>query len=119
MPEVTKFRGVPVYFNGQEYIIPPLSVRQFRDSLELLTEPVGEVNSYNVRERMMRFVPVIGMALRRNYPEITDDNLLDWLDLNTFATVAVAVRTASGMKAAKPGEAPPVAASTGPGSTAV
>jgi hypothetical protein len=108
-----------VFFDGQEYVVPPLSVRQFRDNLKLLTEPVGEVTPENAVERMNKFVPVIGMALRRNYPDLTDDHLLDALDLGTFIQALLAVQKASGMKAGAPGEALPVAApSTGAGSTA-
>ena len=110
MSEQVRYRGVPVYFNNQEYIVPPLSVRQFRDHLELLTEPPGEINHRNLLHRMDRFVPVIGMALRRNYPEVTDDELFDLLDLATFTQVLIAVQTASGMKVSRPGEVPPVAA---------
>lgn len=116
----TKYRGVAIYFDGQERIVPPLSVRQFRDHLELLTEPVGEVSPTNAVDRMTKFIPVIGMALRRNYPDLSDDYLLDALDLKTFVEALLAVQTASGMKVGKPGEAPPVAAkSTGAGSTAL
>lgn len=108
MAEETKFRGIPIYFNSKEYIVPPLSVRQFRDNLALLTEPVGDVTPANAVERMNKFVPVIGMALRRNYPEMKDEELLDLLDLNTFVDALLAVQRASGMKAARPGEASPV-----------
>lgn len=107
--EQVKYRGIPVYFEGREWIVPPLSVRQFRDSIELLTEPVGEVTAANAVDRMTKFVPVIGMALRRNYPELTDEMLLDALDLRTFVETLLAVQKASGMKVGKPGEAPPVA----------
>lgn len=114
-----KYRGVAVFFDGQEYIVPPLSVRQFRDNLKLLTEPVGEVTGENAVERMTKFIPVIGLALRRNYPELTDDRLWDLLDLNTFIQALLAVHKASGMKERAPGEERPVAArSIGAGSTA-
>jgi hypothetical protein len=106
----TKYRGVSVEIAGQEWVVPPLSVRQFRDNVKMLIEPVGEVTAENIVDRMDKFVPVIGMAMRRNYPDITDDFLFDALDLSTFATVLIAVQTASGMKVGKPGEAPPVAA---------
>lgn len=105
-----KYRGVPVYFDGREWVVPPLSVRQFRDNLALLIEPVGEVSGENALSRMTKFVPVIGMALRRNYPDVTDDYLLDALDIITFTATMKAVQAASGMKAARPGEAQPAAA---------
>lgn len=89
--------------------MPPLSVRQFRENLQLLTEPLGEITAENTAERMGKFVPVIGMALRRNYPDLTDEYLQDALDLRTFIETVTAVQRASGMKAAAPGEASPVA----------
>lgn len=104
MPEQVKYRGVPVFFDGREWIVPPLSVRQFRDNLALLTQPIGEVTPENAVERMDKFVPIIGMALRRNYPDVTDGWLLDALDLRTFVEATLAMQTASGMKAAQPGE---------------
>ena len=104
-----KYRGVAVYFDSREWIVPPLSVRQFRDNLALLTEPVGEITPANMVERMNKFVPVIGMALRRNYPELSDEMLFDMLDLSTFVEVVRAVQAASGMRAVRPGEAQPVA----------
>jgi len=109
-PTEVKYRGIAVFFDGREWIVPPLSVRQFRDNIKLLTEPVGEVNPDNAVERMSRFVPVIGMALRRNYPDVTDDHLLDALDISTFGEVMRAVQAASGMKVARPGEARPATA---------
>jgi hypothetical protein len=115
-----KYRGVPIYFDGKEWMVPSLSVRQFRDNVQLLSQPVGELTPENMAAKMEKFVPVIGMALRRNYPDITDDHLLDALDLSTFADAIRAVQAASGMKkgGSSPGEAAPVPASTGSSSTA-
>jgi hypothetical protein len=109
IPEQTKYRGIAIYFDGREWIVPPLSVRQFRDNLALLTEAIGEVTAANAAERMSKFVPVIGMALRRNYPEVKDEELLDMLDLATFVQTFVAVQKASGMKVPKSGEERPAA----------
>lgn len=110
MPEETKYRGVPIYFDGREWIVPPLSVKQFRDHIALLTTPIGEISSENTAKRMGEFVPVVGMALRRNYPDITDEYLFEALDLATFIQALVAVQKASGMKVPEPGEARPVPA---------
>jgi hypothetical protein len=117
--EQPKYRGIPVFLDGRELIVPALSVRQFRDNIGLLVEPIGEVKPENVAERIGKFMPIIGMALRRNYPDLTDDTLLDMIDLDSFPEIIRAVQAASGMKAVRPGEAQPAAArSTGAGSTA-
>lgn len=114
----TKFRGVPVYMGGREYIVPSLSTRQFRQHYKLLTEPVSGQGEDLVHNTYERFIPLIGMAMRRNYPEINDDDLYDLLDLETFREVVAAIQNASGLRTVREGEAVPVArTSTGESST--
>lgn len=108
-PAPTKFRGVAVFMAGQTFIIPALSVRQFRDNYEKLTNPIGDVNENTITATFESFVPVIGLAIRRNYPDITDEQLWDMLDLATFKEVVAAIQNASGMREAVAGEAAPVA----------
>lgn len=121
-----KYRGVPVFIAGRELIVPSLSVRQFNEHMALLMDPgvsqdellaaisAGDQDKitelrHKIEERMNRLVPVVGLAIRRNYPEITDEELFDILDLDSFAEVLRAVQSASGMKRVKPGELQPVA----------
>lgn len=122
-----KYRGVPVFIAGRELIVPSLSVRQFSENMNLLMDPgispqdltaafaasdhaaIAELRG-KIEERMNKLVPVIGLAIRRNYPEITDEELFDMLDLDSFAEVLKVVQAASGMKQVKPGESQPVAA---------
>ena len=101
MAEV-KFRGVAFFMNGREYIVPSLSLRHFQDNYELLTTP-----PVDLREQFSLYIPVIGLALRRNYPEISDEELKDMLDLSSFRDALVAVQGASGMKTVAAGEATP------------
>jgi hypothetical protein len=117
--EETKYRGIAIFLGSREYVVPALSVRHYRDHFDLLIEPVGKVTPANFSEKIDKFLPIIGMALRRNYPDLTDEELLDALDLVTFFEALRAVQKASGMTEAKPGEAVPVAEeSTGANSTA-
>jgi hypothetical protein len=108
-PEPPKYRGVAIWMDGKEWIVPALSVRQFRDNYAKLTTPVGEVSNENVQEQFDRFVPIIGLALRRNYPELSDEKLFDMLDLSTFKEAIYAVQAASGLRAKEAGEATPAA----------
>jgi hypothetical protein len=97
-----KFLGIPVYMNGQNYYIPSLSTRDFRANYEALTaatpEGAGPFESFD------RFTPIIGVAIRRNYPEVTDEQLADWLDLNTFPEAIKALQAASGIVPVSEGE---------------
>jgi hypothetical protein len=97
-----KYLGVPVYMNGQNYYVPSLSTKDFRLNYELLTTPLAE-NASPV-DGFERILPVIGLAVRRNYPEVTDENLADWLDLTTFPAMIQAVQGASGVVPVPEGE---------------
>ncbi len=97
-----KYLGVPVYMNGQNYYIPSLSTRDFRANYELLTaeapEGAGPFESFD------RFLPVILLAMQRNYPDITAEQLAEWLDLHTFQLAVRAVQSASGLTPVPEGE---------------
>jgi hypothetical protein len=96
-----KFLGVPVYMNGQNYYIPSLSTKDFKaNESSLLEVKEGETAS----QQFDRFIPIIGLALRRNYPDVTDENLAEWLDLHTFKLAIKATQDASGVTPVSVGE---------------
>lgn len=102
MAEKLKYMGVPVYMNGRNYYIPSLSVKDFKANYETLTAPApegaGPLASYD------RYVPVILQAINRNYPEVKQEDLEEWLDLHTFRLAIEAVQNASGLVPATEGE---------------
>lgn len=104
MDQITKpkFEGIPVYMDGRVWTIPPLSVRQFRAHYETLLDT--DVTTENWREKVLMKLPVILAAIQRNCPEVTEEQLLDILDLKTFNLVVQAIANASGLRQAKPGE---------------
>jgi hypothetical protein len=105
MPQGTpKFKGVALFMNGQSYLVPSLSLDQFEEHYAALTEPVAEVEGVGLFEQFKKYVPIIGVAIRRNYPEVTDVELREWLDLNTFREAFLAVQASSGLKVSTPGE---------------
>lgn len=118
------FPGVPVYMNGRNYFIPSLSTRQYQDNQQLLENlpdraegesPIG----YGIKLHQLT-MPLIGLAMRRNYPDVSDEQLADWIDGNTFMIAWQATQSASGMKPVTEGEDLPTAMEpTGTGSTAV
>lgn len=116
------FPGIPVYMNGRNYCIPSLSTRQYRDFQSILEDPPAPAEGEKAAAYLVRvaeaFIPVIGTAIRRNYPEVTNDDLADWLDGTTLMEAWKATQGASGMKPVTEGEAPPATAEpTGAGST--
>ena len=122
MKEKLKFPGVPVYMNGRNYYIPSLSTRQYRENASTLEKPPlqaeGESPISFVGRLGDELVPIIGIAIRRNYPEVSDDDLADWLDGTTLMTAWQATQNASGMTPVTEGEELPAPeVPTGPVST--
>lgn len=109
MAEETKYRGVPVFLGGREYLVPSLSVRQYREHAELLAKPIHAASDAEMIEVLDKYVPLIGAAMRRNYPELRDEDLLDMVDLGNFRELVTAISGASGLRVVNPGEAAPVA----------
>lgn len=116
MPDV-KFKGVPLFMNGQDYIIPSLSLKQVEDNYDLLASAGAALKTATIVDTFKTYIPVIAMAVRRNYPDVTEANLWEWLDLSNFSDALIIVQTRSGFQPQKMGEAEPVA-SIGAGSTA-
>jgi len=102
MPQKLKFLGVPLYLNGQNYYIPSLSTRDFRANQETLVAPFPEGAAPG--DSFDRYIPIILLALNRNYPEVTRENLEEWLDLYTFRQAIATVQGASGIVPVSEGE---------------
>ena len=119
--EKLNFPGVPVYMNGRNYFIPSLSVRQYRENASSLESALeareGETAAAFVSRVAAATIPVIGIALRRNYPDVTDDQLDDWLDSATLIQAWKATQNASGMTPVTEGEDLPAVEPTGAAST--
>lgn len=88
-------QGVLIFMNGKKYLVPSLSVKQFHQHYELLTQPVGEANEINLKELMDKNMPMILSAVQRNYPDVNSENLSDWLDLSNFRDIMLAVQGTS------------------------
>lgn len=87
---MANFVGETVNIGGTDYVVPPLSLRgliQFEPQLKTF----GQDGSLAVA------VQLIGSALRRNYPELTDDALTDLLDVPTLQKLIAVVLRVSGV----------------------
>lgn len=87
MNEQTKYSGIPFWFDGREYVIPPLSPRQMKELRDVIKKAADTpMNSgLDLGDLITeRFVPVIHAAMTRNYPELTVEQVTDFIDLDTF-----------------------------------
>jgi hypothetical protein len=105
--------GKKVQMGGKEWIVPPLNFRSLKAHREALmtATPASLVASGKV-------VDLIHEALKRNYPELTLDELEDMLDMGNALAVTEAVLGVSGLVERESGEAPAATTSTGESSTA-
>lgn len=83
-------KGVDIELNGKTFVLPPLPIKAFSkfDALEKInaiqTDFEKMQGSSNLgalsKETIINLVSLVGMALRRNYPDLTDDEVEDGLD---------------------------------------
>jgi hypothetical protein len=82
MATKVKYSGVPV----NDLIVPALSIGQAEDfdalisAIAPLTEPAAESRTAYAK----RLLPLVAAAVRRNYPEMTDAQVADDLDFDSF-----------------------------------
>lgn len=106
--------GVTVAMGGQDWIVPPLTLGQLRRLMPKVRQ-LTEIGASMGEPQIAVLVDIVTAALQRNYPEMTTDQVENFLDLGNASAVLNAVLTGSGLKpsGAAAGEAP--APGTGPG----
>lgn len=98
--------GVTIRLGRRDFIVPPLNLRGVRKIEPLL--PVlsgqggGEANFIDAA------VQVLHLAMARNYPSITRDEIEDMVDLGNLPRLIEAVLSVSGFGPKGQGEAPEV-----------
>lgn len=103
------YLGVPVWINGRNYYMPSLSYQDFKANCEFLSAVPELKTGAQMVEYFDKVIPIVGLAMRRNYPDFADAELAAQLDLTTLNIAVAAVQNASGMKPVSEGEEQPVA----------
>lgn len=85
--------GVPIRMNGQDYVVPPLSLKAIKRLQPTLDEIRQCATAF---EALPKIAEVVHAALQRNYPEITIDQMDDLLDMGNAFAVLNAVQGVSG-----------------------
>lgn len=109
--EPGKVDGVVFKFGGQDYIVPALNVKGARKHAEAI---IG-VGVLKPIDQLSSIVDITLSAIQRNYPDVTQDFMENWLDLRNMREVFDAVVGQSGFKQSGEAQAAP---STGQQSTA-
>ncbi|HET8552701.1 MAG TPA: hypothetical protein VFM97_09540 [Gammaproteobacteria bacterium] len=91
--------GRTIELGGEERIIPPLNLK----ALRTLKPEIDRLSTGNIAanglgdEDIDAIVKIVHAAIARNYPDITAEQVEDWIDLGNSAEVIGAVMTQSGL----------------------
>ncbi|OQS41131.1 hypothetical protein [Chromobacterium haemolyticum] len=94
MTELVKIKGISVLLNGKAYVIPPLNLaalEQLQDRLEQFDGGIG-------KESISTVLDATTAALKRNYPDLTRDQVAELVDVANMAEVMEAIMDVSGLK---------------------
>ena len=89
--------GVTVTMGGQDWVVPPLTLGQLRQLMPKVRE-LTEIGASMGEAQISVLVDIVTAALQRNYPEMTTDQVENFLDLGNASAVLNAVLTGSGLK---------------------
>lgn len=94
--------GVKVKIGRREFIVPPLNLRAVKrvgQLVPVMTAGDGSEASIDAA------IEVILLAIQRNYPEVTREELEEELDLANLAPISLQIAEASGLvPKAEPGQ---------------
>jgi len=96
--------GVKINLGGTEYVVPPLSFKQLR-TLQPKMGVLSSVGSMPNEDQLDVIVEVIHMALSRNYPDLTTDQVSEALDLGNMKLILPAILGVSGLVTSGEGKA--------------
>jgi hypothetical protein len=98
MTQPTLIDGVSVRMGGRDFTIPPLTLGMVKRLAPQLEKMGGaDPASISGPEAADACVTVIHAALKRNYPELTQDEVEELLDLGNMQKVTHAVMGISGL----------------------
>jgi hypothetical protein len=89
--------GVKVSMGGRDYTLPPLtlgSLKRIGNKINALST----IDSVPNEEQTEAIASIVLASVNRNYPEITQDELLEMIDLGNLKEIFEAVLGVSGIK---------------------
>lgn len=97
MADAVKFEGTAVMMGGREFVAPPLSfgqIKRLKPVLEGL-DAAQKNGGFNL-DAIDGMVQVVHMALSRNYPDLTTEEVEEMLDTANVMKVFAAIMGVSG-----------------------
>lgn len=94
MNQIVKYAGIKRNLGGTDYIIPPLSL----GAMEVMQERLEAFQGGTDMASIKVVVDATHAALKRNYPDITRDDVAEVVDLGNMQEVMECVMDVSGLK---------------------
>ncbi len=103
--QMTKHKGIPVQLGETTFVIPPLALGALEQLQDRIAAFKGDIRDAT---QVATVLDAAHSALKRNYPEMTRDEVADLVDVGNMAEVFEAVMDVSGLKRKEleAGEAP-------------
>lgn len=112
MAGVVKIKGLAINLGGADFVVPPLSLGALEQLEERLKAFSGDITD---KSQVATAIDALHAALRRNYPEMTREQVADMIDVGNMIEAFEAVMDVSGTRrkaaeaaaagGAQPGEA--------------
>lgn len=96
MPNQKLIEGASVRLGTEDYIVPALSLGQLKRNKENL-QLVSTIGNSLTDAQQTAVLTVLQAAIGRNYPEVTVEQLEEWVDLRNMKQVILAVLGQSGL----------------------
>lgn len=95
--------GITLKLGGNDFVVPPLTLGALEDLQERIKTYDGSISAPSIGT----VIDCALAALRRNYPEITRDQVRDMIDVSSMGNVMQAVMDVAGLhrRAIESGEA--------------
>lgn len=95
MAEIVKVNGVPFDFGGRVLVIPPMTLGAFEQLQKRLAGMSGDARDASGIETT---IDSVHAALRRNYPDITREEVGELIDFGNMTEAMACAMDVSGLK---------------------
>lgn len=99
---VDNARGLPVVLaDGRTYLVPPFTLGQLAEHKDLIQKARHPFLGMGAEENVQKLhdlVDFLHVALRRNYPSLTREQVLDLVDLRNASDILAAVQGVNGLR---------------------
>lgn len=92
---VVKVKGIPLTLDGRTWTVPPLSLGALEQLQERLAQFTGDVGAAG---QISTAIDALHAALRRNYPDVTREQVAEMIGLENMAEVMEAVMDVAGLR---------------------